>query len=250
MQQHLSHRHRGQVGRVGIPSLGSERGRPIVNLALRGLGAGGIGTQHLLEVRPHKLGILGKIGVLASRCAVHRLPKQGGIIREGLKDFELMIDRHDRHVNILWKLALQEVQRRVMGEAPRVIVVTMKDHGHQANLSQGIELGPRTACTDRFSALDESKRSDFLRFAVVQDMEIFSLQIVHGTAFFVANHDVEQDFVGPRLNGVLGWRGSLGLLRKDGRSRRDRHCRRPKAYRGGKLYHGSIPSLLRMSAAC
>ena len=103
-----------------------------------------------------------------------------------------------------------------MGEAPRLIVVTMKDHGHQANLSQGIELGPRTACTDRFSALDESKRSDFLRFAVVQDMEIFSLQIVHGTAFFVANHDVEQNFVGPRLDGTPRWSRTLSLLPKHG----------------------------------
>ena len=106
MQQYLSHGHRGQIGSAGTPPLGSERGCRVVNLALRGLRTACIGTQHLLEVRSHKLGILGKIGVLASRGAVNRLPKQGGVIRKRLKDFELMINSHDSHVNILWKRTL------------------------------------------------------------------------------------------------------------------------------------------------
>ena len=112
-------------------------------------------------------------------------------VREWLKDLDFMVDSHYSHVDILRELALQEIHGGVMRKPPRVIVVTMKNHAHQTDLAQGIELRPRTTGTDCFSTLDKAKRGNFLPFAVVRDMEIVGLQIVYRAAFLVADYHVE-----------------------------------------------------------
>jgi len=126
-----------------------------------------------------------------------------------------MIDRHNSHVNVLRKLALQKFDGRVTGEPLGVIVVAVKDHGHQADLAQGIEVRPRTARADGLSALDQPERSDSLRFAVVQDTEIFGLQILYCAAFLIADNNVEQNLVGLHLNRIFRRNGSLKFLRED-----------------------------------
>ena len=82
-----------------------------------------------------------------------------------------------------------------MSEPAGVCIRAMEDHRHQANLAQGVEQGSGAAGSDGFSSPDESKRGDFLRLAVIQDLKVFGLQVVHSMAFLVADDYVQEDFL-------------------------------------------------------
>ena len=128
-----------------------------------------------------------------------------------------------------------------MGEPPGVIVPALKNHRHQANLTERIELHPRTACGHSFTALDEAKRHDFLLFAVVEYLEIFRLEVVNGVPFLVANHDIQQDFLaGCPHSGALR-RCSCVLLGVTSRQKKQRDCREPKAHESWRIFHCSFP---------
>src|SRR5215472_844637 len=104
-----------------------------------------------------------------------------------------------------------------MGESLGVGVGAMEDHGHQANLAQGIELGPGTAGTDSFSSPNEPKGCYLLRLAVLKHPEVLGFQIIDRVALLVADHHVEQNFLARRLDGTSSLDRSLDLLAVDRR---------------------------------
>jgi hypothetical protein len=160
-----------------------------------------------------------------------------------LKNFQLAIDGHDGHVDILRELALQETHGRVTGEPSGVVVPTLKDHRHQANLAERIELRARTACGYSFTSLDKAKRYDSLLLPIVKYLEIFRFKVVDGVPLLVAYHDIQKDFLASfPYRGLLRGCGWI-LLGVAGRSKRQCDKREREAHNSGKVVHLSFPFL-------
>ena len=137
-----------------------------------------------------------------SRGALDGLGESRLVGGELLEDQEPRVDDHHAIKNVGPLVAIYEIECGGTGQLALIgFPHRLEGEGHQARLPQGVEGGFCAAGADRFGAAHQTETGERLPGSVVEDGQVFGLEIRNRLAFLVAHNEVQQDLVRGGLNG-------------------------------------------------
>ena len=205
-EHHLSQRSLQGVGTV-VDRLA--RGLAGCGEQVTGLVGAVLPTQIASQFGLDGVGLGGKPGAAdSSGGAFDGLGERRFVLGELLQDVKLGVDDDHRIKHVGPLIALDQIDGRGARQFALVgFGHRLEGEGDQANLAQRVEGGLGAARCQRFRAAYQAEGGDGLFGAVIEDGQVFRLEVGHRFALFVADDEVEQDFIDVGLD-----RGTGGLL--------------------------------------
>src|SRR6185437_1568667 len=116
----------------------------------------------------------------------------------------LVVDHHDRHVNVRRQFGLEQAHSGIPRKAAAILIQSLEDQRQQANLPQRIELAPCARGSNSLAPFHQTEGLDRALLAIVKNLEVLRLKIVDEAALLVAHHDVQKYlFAGGLVSGRL-----------------------------------------------